>query len=49
MEMAWAQPTSAVSSACQGLVIRRGQERYWKVPTRYTIVYEDDKVIVWHE
>jgi hypothetical protein len=48
MEMAWAQPTSAVSSACQGLVIRRGQERYWKVPTRYTIVYEDDKVIVWH-
>ncbi len=49
MEKAWAQPTPSASSACQGLIIRRGQEPYWKVPTSHTIVYEDDKVVVWHE
>lgn len=49
METAWAQPTPVISSACQGLIIRRGQERYWKVPMSHAIVYEDDKVVVWHE
>lgn len=49
METAWARPVPTTSSACQGLVIRRGLERYWKVPTSHTIVYQDDKVVVWHE
>ncbi len=49
MEKAWTKPIPAASFACQGLIVRRGQEQYWKVPTSHTIVYEDDKVVVWHE